>query len=279
MVVATRVRQILHNLASNALKFTSAGEVCIRLTALEPGLRIAVSDTGVGIAPDVLETLFDKFVQADASTTRRYGGTGLGLSICRELAQMMDGAVRVESRLGEGSTFIVDLPLVRLGDAERAPIGRPASEGRSEAFDLGALRVLAAEDNLTNQLVLTTLLAQVGVEPVMVENGKLAVEAWEREPFDLILMDVRMPVMDGLTATGLIRAAEQASGRPRTAIVALSADALTHQVAAYAQAGMDGHLAKPIEVGRLFEILQAALSSSEAPAAAGEDAMASLGAA
>jgi signal transduction histidine kinase/AmiR/NasT family two-component response regulator len=256
----TRVRQILHNLASNALKFTAEGEVCVSLSALEPGVRIAVSDTGVGIAPEVLETLFDKFVQADVSTTRRYGGTGLGLSICRELAQMMGGSVRAESRLGEGSTFIVELPLVRLGDVEPAP----ATEAIEEAtVDLSGLRILAAEDNLTNQLVLKTLLAQLGIEPLVVENGQLAVEAWAAAPFDLILMDMQMPVMDGLTATGLIRAAEARTGRARTPIVALSADALSHQVAAYAQADMDGCLAKPIEVRRLFETLQAALQPSE----------------
>jgi len=274
----TRVRQILHNLASNALKFTNAGEVCISLTALKPGVRIAVSDTGVGIAPEVLETLFDKFVQADASTTRRYGGTGLGLSICRELAQMMGGVVRAESRVGEGSTFIVDLPLVRLGAAQRVPAS-PAAGKAAPAFDLADLRVLAAEDNLTNQLVLKTLLAQVGVEPVVVENGQLAVEAWEHEPFDLILMDMQMPVMDGLAATGLIRAAEARTGRRRTPIVALSADALAHQVAAYAEAGMDGHLAKPIEVRKLLEIVEAALQSSRATPPAHMDATAALGAA
>jgi len=256
----TRVRQILHNLASNALKFTAAGEVCVSLSALEPGVRIAVSDTGVGIAPEVLETLFDKFVQADVSTTRRYGGTGLGLSICRELAQMMGGSVRAESRLGCGSTFIVELPLVRLGEVERAP----ATEAMEETnADLTGLRVLAAEDNLTNQLVLKTLLAQVGIEPLMVENGQLAFEAWAAAPFDLILMDMQMPVMDGLTATGLIRAAEARTGRARTRIVALSADALAHQVAAYALADMDGCLAKPIEVHRLFETLQAAMQPPE----------------
>jgi signal transduction histidine kinase/AmiR/NasT family two-component response regulator len=274
----TRVRQILHNLASNALKFTDAGEVCVSLTALAPGLRIAVSDTGVGIAPEVVEALFDKFVQADASTTRRYGGTGLGLSICRELAQMMGGDVRAESRLGEGSTFIVDLPLVRLGDAERATAS-PAAGKTEPAFALSDLRILAAEDNLTNQFVLKTLLAQIGVEPVVVENGQLAVEAWEREAFDLILMDVHMPVTDGLAATGLIRAAEARTGRRRTPIVALSADALTHQVAAYAEAGMDGHLAKPIEVRKLLETLEAALQSSRATPPAHADATAVLGAA
>ena len=266
----TRVRQILHNLASNALKFTPAGEVRVSVVALEPGLRIAVSDTGEGIAPEVLETLFQKFVQADASTTRRFGGTGLGLSICRELTEMMGGAVSAESALGVGSTFTVDLPLERLGAAEPAAV-RAATGPSGDPDDLAGLRVLAAEDNITNQLVLKTLLAQIGVEPVVVENGQLAVEAWSQEAFDLILMDMQMPVMDGLTATGLIRAAEAKTGRARTPIVALSANVLTHQVETYEQAGMDGHLAKPIEVGRLFETIQAAwIAAVESAAEAGE---------
>ncbi|HXQ45189.1 MAG TPA: ATP-binding protein, partial [Caulobacteraceae bacterium] len=263
----TRVRQILHNLASNALKFTAEGEVSISLTTLDPGVRIQVCDTGEGIAPDVLDKLFAKFVQADASTTRRFGGTGLGLAICRELTQMMGGVIGVESRPGEGSTFTVDLPLVRLGDASQA-VASPAAASRQDSLQLSSLRVLAAEDNATNQLVLKTLLAQVGIEPFVVENGQLAVEAWESGAFDLILMDMQMPVMDGLTATRLIREAEAVAGRAPTLIVALSANVLTHQVQAYREAGMDGHLAKPIEVGRLFEIVHLAWArGAEAPAA------------
>ena len=266
----TRLRQILHNLASNALKFTARGDVRIALSALDPGVRILVTDTGEGIAPEALERLFDKFVQADASTTRRFGGTGLGLAICRELTQMMGGVIRAESRLGEGSTFTVDLPLVRLGEGRRLESGPAQSVAQPDA-DVSRLRVLAAEDNATNQLVLKTLLAQVGIEPVMVENGQLAVEAWAASAFDLILMDMQMPVMDGLTATRLIREAEAVQGRVRTPIVALSANVLTHQVEEYQAAGMDGHVAKPIEVRRLFEIVQQASvrdSRSAEPAAA-----------
>jgi two-component system, sensor histidine kinase len=262
----TRVRQILHNLASNALKFTAAGEVSISLKALEAGVRIEVCDTGEGITPDVLDTLFNKFVQADASTTRRFGGTGLGLAICRELTQMMGGAIWAESQPGEGSTFTVDLPLIRLGDAGQA-IAAQAVARRQETPQLAALRVLAAEDNATNQLVLETLLAQVGVEPVVVENGQLAVEAWETGAFDLVLMDVQMPVMDGLEATRRIRECEALEGRSPTLIVALSANVLTHQVEAYRNAGMDAHLAKPIEVGRLFEIVHLAWARAGQPPA------------
>jgi signal transduction histidine kinase/FixJ family two-component response regulator len=253
----TRVRQILHNLASNALKFTTAGEVGISVKALEAGVRIQVRDTGEGIAPEALDKLFDKFMQADASTTRRFGGTGLGLAICRELSEMMGGAIWAESQPGEGSTFTVDLPLIRLGETRQA-IAEPAAPPRQESPQIAPLRVLAAEDNAINQLVLKTLLAQVGIDPVMVENGQLAVEAWEGDAFDLILMDMQMPVMDGLAATRRIREGEALDRRSPALIVALSANVLSHQVEAYRKAGMDAHLAKPIEVGRLFEIVHLA---------------------
>ena len=247
----TRVRQILHNLISNALKFTEAGAIVVGLTRTAGGVEIAVSDSGVGISAEALSRLFGKFEQADASTTRRYGGAGLGLSICRELAELMGGSISAESEPGRGSTFRVSLPLVWQGEAAPkapAPAQAPVSSR--------PLRVLAAEDNMVNQLVLKTLLAQVGVTPELVGDGQAAVDAWTREPWDLILMDVQMPVMDGPTAARAIRAAEAGSGRARTPIVALTANAMAHQVAAYAEAGMDAHVAKPIEAAALFAALR-----------------------
>ena len=250
----TRVRQILHNLISNALKFTEAGRIVVGLARGEDGVRITVRDSGVGIAPEALARLFAKFEQADASTTRRYGGAGLGLSICRELAELMGGSIAAESTPGQGATFTVSLPLPWAGEA--VPTAETAPPA---AFAPGRpLRVLAAEDNAVNQLVLRTLLAQVGVEPTIVADGRAAVEAWGREPWDLILMDVQMPVMDGPAAARAIRAAEAAGGRPRTPIVALTANAMAHQVAEYAAAGMDGHVAKPIEAAALYAALQLA---------------------
>ena len=261
----TRVRQILYNLVSNAVKFTPSGEIRVELSAAPSVLRLTVTDTGVGIEPEALARLFNKFVQADDTTTRRFGGTGLGLAICRELAVMMDGVIRVESEPGKGSIFVVDLPLPRVADAMApAPKGAEAPE----AFDVGSLKVLAAEDNAVNQLVLKTLLAQVGVEPTVVSDGRKALEAWRAERWDLILMDIQMPEMDGLAATAAIRAEELASGRPRTPIVALTADALAHQTASYAARGMDGWVAKPIEAARLFEALNVALGEAEAVSAA-----------
>ncbi|HEY3799489.1 MAG TPA: ATP-binding protein [Caulobacteraceae bacterium] len=264
----TRVRQILYNLISNALKFTEHGEVRVRATRGEDCLQLSVSDTGVGIAEERMDALFDKFTQADVSTTRRYGGTGLGLAICRELADLMHGKISVYSTIGQGSVFVVRVPLQRVGDAQATTFALPpAPEGLDEPGSL-KIRVLAAEDNSVNQLVLKTLLHQIGVEPVVVDNGQLAVDAWREQTWDVILMDMQMPVMDGLTATRAIRAAEAAEGRARTPIIALTANAMAHQMQQCAAAGMDAHVAKPIEAMRLFEALESALAQSDAPAAA-----------
>src|SRR5262249_5885771 len=156
----------------------------------------------------------------------------LGLSICRELAELMGGAVEATSRQGEGSTFTVTLPALRVGDA-RGAAALPAAAAALEPGAGRPLRVLAAEDNETNRLVLTTLLAHAGVETVTVANGALAVDAWAAEDWDVILMDVQMPVMDGPTAVRRIRVAEVAAGRPRTPIIALTANAMAHQIAEY----------------------------------------------
>jgi two-component system, sensor histidine kinase len=260
----TRIRQILYNLISNALKFTDQGE--IRVTARRDGtmLEIAVVDTGVGISPENLVRLFQKFDQLDSSTTRRFGGTGLGLAICHELAQLMGGEIGVESQVGQGSRFVVRLPLPMVGDEKPAPQLSPAP-----ASDLKPmrLRVLAAEDNAVNQLVLQTLLHQLGVEPTVVEDGAAAVEAWAASGWDVILMDVQMPVMDGLAATAEIRRLERDQGRRRTPIIALTANAMAHQVEQYLAAGMDGHVAKPIAAADLFQALSAVMEEPDADAA------------
>jgi signal transduction histidine kinase/ActR/RegA family two-component response regulator len=264
----TRVRQILYNLISNALKFTEHGEVRViaAQVATEAGeaLSLMVSDTGVGIAPDRVTALFEKFTQADASTTRRYGGTGLGLSICRELATLMGGEIKVESRYGDGSIFVVRLPLAKVGEALAPQFAAPPAPSPQAEAALPRIRVLAAEDNSVNQLVLKTLLHQIGVDPHVVENGEQALEAWKAAPWDVILMDMQMPVMDGLSATRAIREAEAAMGRARTPIIALTANAMSHQIELCRAAGMDGHVAKPIESARLFAALEAALDEEEA---------------
>ncbi len=259
---ATRLRQILYNLVSNALKFTPQGSVAVRVERPDEILRIRISDTGVGIAPERLPFLFDKFVQADASTTRKYGGTGLGLAICQQLANLMGGGVTVQSAPGVGSTFTVALPLTRLAEASR-----PAAAGHADpefAPPSRSIRILAAEDNPMNQLVLKTLLHQVGVEPVVVGNGQEAVDAWRDGQWDVILMDIQMPVLDGPTAARIIRDEEIATGRRRTPIIALTANAMSHQTEAYTDCGMDAVVAKPIEVGRLYAALEMVLAGEEA---------------
>ena len=256
-----RVRQILWNLVSNALKFTGKGGVKVRVGWDPDGLSLTVFDSGIGMSASELAGLFRKFEQADASTTRKFGGTGLGLAICRELAELMGGQITATSAPGMGSTFTAFLPLKKVADAPEAPTRRQSkAQRRPESGP--TVRVLAAEDNLMNQLVLTTLLAQIGIEPVVVADGREAVAAWQREPWDVILMDVQMPVMDGPSATAIIRARERAEARPRTPIIALTANAMSHQIAEYLQSGMDGVVAKPIEAGRLYAAIQVALDGA-----------------
>jgi signal transduction histidine kinase/CheY-like chemotaxis protein len=262
----TRVRQIISNLVSNALKFTANGSIKVRAARDGEHIRIEVSDTGIGITPEVAATLFAKFAQADASTTRRYGGTGLGLAISRELAELMGGSVTLDSAAGSGSTFTVRLRLERLGEARRAPPPPPRQTTLLIPADPepNRVRILAAEDNHVNRLVLKTLLNQIGLHPDIVGDGALAVEAWRHGAYDVILMDIQMPELDGLAATREIRAEETATGRRRTPILGLTANAMSHQVDEYARAGMDGHVAKPIDVGKLFAALEAALGEEVA---------------
>ncbi|OYX36414.1 MAG: hypothetical protein B7Y99_01335 [Caulobacterales bacterium 32-69-10] len=261
---AARLRQIFDNLVANALKFTEAGAVRVTVDGLGPGgaegLRVAVADTGIGIAAEAIPQLFQTFTQADSSTTRRFGGTGLGLAICQELAELMGGRIGLESRPGEGSTFTADLPLPRAAAQTAEPV---APEPADTAADARPLRVLAAEDNPTNQLVLTTVMDIFGVSLTMVGDGRQAIEAWREGDFDLILMDIQMPQMDGVTATRAIRTAEAETGRARIPIIALSANAMTHQVKEYLQAGFDLHVPKPIELPRL----QAAMAQAVAAGA------------
>ena len=265
-----RLRQILGNLIANALKFTLEGAVAIRFASAEDGsgLRIDVADTGIGVSPDILPRLFDKFVQADSSTTRRFGGSGLGLAICRELANLMGGSIKVQSREGRGSTFtvLVSLPReetpvdVHYVDDDTASVEQPA--------DSSCLRVLAADDNPTNQKVVEAVLAPLNAEVVLVSDGAACVEAWKAAKFDIVLMDIHMPGMDGVEAARAIRALEASEGRQRTPIVAVTANALAHQVEGYLAAGMDGHVAKPIEVTKLYAAIEQAVAAARLAQAA-----------
>ena len=264
----TRLRQILYNLVSNALKFTEQGGIAVTVSAEATGLSLRVADTGIGIPPEATATLFEKFSQADASTTRRFGGTGLGLAICRDLAELMGGSIEVHSTVGVGSSFIVHLPIPSIGPAISVVAEGPADaigdpDGSPEPTAAADLRILAAEDNAINQLVLKTLLHQAGVNPVIVDNGLQAVEAWRAGRFDIILMDVQMPEMDGPSAVQAIRAQEAAEGRRRTPIVALTANVMPPQIEHYRQVGMDGCVAKPIDAALLFSTIEQVLDEAD----------------
>jgi len=255
-----RLRQILINLIGNAVKFTQEGSVSLAVTreSAQGGerLRFAVSDTGIGIAPDTIDKLFNDFVQADASISRRYEGTGLGLAICKRLVELMDGEIGVESRLGEGSTFWFSVPLV----AATTPASELAMPKAGLALSLSAkrkLRVLVAEDNDLNQQIISAILDAFGFSHRVVENGLEAVQAVQDENFDLILMDVRMPEMSGPEATRLIRKLSGASAD--IPIVALTADVTEDHRQQYIEAGMNVVATKPIDRHELAASINAAL--------------------
>jgi CheY-like chemotaxis protein len=254
----TRLRQILTNLISNAVKFTAEGHVTVSAEPFPGGVRFSVRDSGIGIPADRLGDLFQKFSQVDASTTRRFGGTGLGLAICKELTELMGGRMWADSTAGQGSNFTFQLPLEKRADhaTDEGPVqAAPARDG--------AIRILAAEDNPTNQLILKSLLEPFGVDLTMVANGREAVDAFGVGQFDLILMDVQMPEMNGVEATAAIRALEAAARRAPTPILALSANVMSHQVREYLNAGMTGFVPKPIEAPKLLTAIDAALAETE----------------
>lgn len=258
---SARIRRILYNLCANAVKFTEAGRINLSVDREAQGLVFRVADTGQGIAPAAMAYLFEDFFQADASLTRRHGGAGLGLALCRNLASLMEGTIEAESEVGQGSTFIVRLPV--------HPVEAQSELARAEPSMIEAtgdddLSVLAAEDNAVNQLVLQTLLAQAGLTPTFAGNGREALAAWERQDWDVILMDIQMPEMDGVAATRAIRLREAETGRPRTPILAVTANAMAHQMVEYEAAGMDGVVAKPIEATRLFAAMEQAVNQADA---------------
>jgi signal transduction histidine kinase/NO-binding membrane sensor protein with MHYT domain/ActR/RegA family two-component response regulator len=266
-----RLKQILTNLISNAVKFTSQGFVGLTVQrgadhARGPTLRFTVEDTGIGFDSATRERLFRRFEQADGGITRKFGGSGLGLSICRQLAEMMGGDLDCESEPGGGSAFILTLPLsVCDAPAQSEPQADPETPARLRR----PVRVLVADDHPTNRRVIELILAQTSVELCMVENGAEAVDAFRLRSFDLVLMDMQMPVMDGLTATREIRLHESATGAARTPIVMLTANAMPEHVAAGRSAGADHHLAKPFNAAELLAIVidPAALPKIDAQAA------------
>jgi PAS domain S-box-containing protein len=258
---ALRLSQVLVNLLSNAVKFTSRGSVMLRCDVLSQSgsdctIRFSVRDTGVGISAEAQERLFSPFEQADGSTTRRFGGTGLGLSIARELAQLMGGAIGVESEPGRGSMFWFTARLQQTGARQQvAPSPHDtvmASRNVEDAIKErhGAARVLIADDNRINQELATELLRLVDLQVEVADNGRIAVDMARRGAYDLILMDMQMPEMDGLEATRLIR---QVPALDSTPIVAMTASAFGADRDACLAAGMNDHLGKPVNPATLYE--------------------------
>lgn len=255
-----RLRQVMSNLLSNALKFTQEGTISAFVRCEGERVRVSIADTGIGVSPERAPFLFEKFVQADASTTRRFGGSGLGLAISREIVGLMGGDIDFTSAAGEGSCFTFQVPLPRA----EAPV---AATGPAVIEDADRIRVLAVDDNVINRTVIQTLLGGFGVETQCVDSGEAALAAWSASPFDLILMDIHMPGMDGVAATTEIRRRELMEGRVRTPIVALTASVLSQEINGYLAAGMDGFVAKPIELSRLTAVIQSVL---ERPDEAGQ---------
>ena len=265
----TRLRQVLLNLLGNAIKFTQSGEVTLRVTpdadpSVPTALRFTISDTGIGIAREKLNQVFERFTQADSSTTRRFGGSGLGLTISRRLVELMDGRIWVESEVGVGSVFAFSVPLEVWAAANR-PAAVPVDTDLE--LPLPALRILLAEDSPDNCIITMAYLEDTPYQVEIAETGAIACEKFTAGHYDLVLMDRQMPVMDGLTATRTIRAWEQANHRPPTPIIALTASALKGDREMCLAAGCTAFLTKPIKQEVLLQAIRehslAAPSSSK----------------
>jgi CheY-like chemotaxis protein len=272
---AGRVRQVVLNLLGNGVKFTDEGHVRLVATVIRgTTLHFEVQDTGIGIAPDQMPRLFRSFTQADASISRRFGGSGLGLAIARKLATRMDGKIGVESTLGKGSTFWFEMPLRAASDMEiealsSGTVDKGFIENQRFLTALGRpVRVLVAEDNATNQVVVKAVLAKFEITPDVVGNGAEAVEAVRRLRYDVVLMDVHMPEMDGLEAARTIRMLKGDAGR--TPIVALTANALTGDFNECRSAGMNSFVSKPFKTEDLVSAIANAVKGIEAARAKAE---------
>jgi CheY-like chemotaxis protein len=253
-----RLRQVLINVVGNAVKFTLKGEVHVGVLTPGPGLlRVQVRDTGIGIPRNKLEAIFEAFTQADGSHTRRYGGSGLGLTITKRLVTLMGGQIVGTSEPGLGSTFAVDLPLAA------APIKGPRETPKLASLaGMPKLHVLVAEDNIVNQKVAAGILTRQGCTVKVAGTGREAYDIFLKERFDLVLMDVQMPDLDGLEASRLIRDEEQRGSRARIPIIAVTAHASAVQHEQCIAHGMDAVVTKPIDLPTLFDSIQRVLALS-----------------
>jgi len=246
-----RLRQVLTNLVSNAVKFTDRGHVTLGIARVDAGLRFRVEDTGLGIAGDKLGRILEPFVQADESTTRLHGGTGLGLAICTNLVRLMGGELSVESTPGAGSCFAFTL------DLPSAAKPRPAARIETPTVEgAGNRRILIAEDSLVNQVLIRAILDKAGYDFTIVGDGMEALDALAADRYDLVLMDMQMPNLDGLATTARIREREAGSGDRHLPIVALTANAFEEDRRRCLQAGMDDFLAKPFQREALLAVIR-----------------------
>jgi len=254
----TRLRQILMNLLGNAIKFTSSGTVSLRVDAdhdpLSPtSLRFSVCDTGIGIPDEKQARVFERFTQADSSTTRRFGGSGLGLTICKRLVELMGGRIWVDSKVAMGSTFSFALPLEVENSSPRADA---ITEGASSELSLAPLRILLTEDSPDNCTITLAYLEGTPYVVEVAENGASACDMFRAAKYDLVLMDRQMPIMDGLEATRTIRAWEDLNGRNPTPIIALTASALKGDREMCMAAGCTAFLTKPIRQAVLLQAIR-----------------------
>ncbi|WP_139257546.1 ATP-binding protein [Natronohydrobacter thiooxidans] len=250
-----RLMQIIHNLVSNAVKFTEQGFVSVTLRATDPeGIVLEVHDSGIGMAKDQQARIFEPFAQADTSISRRFGGTGLGMSIVKRLVDMMGGEMEIHSAPDAGCRIALHLPLP-VAEQEALP-ARPTPPALP-LRDLTTMRVLAADDNRTNQMILGMMLGQLGAQVTMADDGLEALDLYRQDQFDLLLLDISMPRLDGVTLLRTLREIERSEGRPHVPALAFTANAMTHQVEAYLAAGFDGCLTKPLTLAKLREALQA----------------------
>jgi PAS domain S-box-containing protein len=265
----SRLRQILVNLTANAFKFTERGDIRVEAESVERDgdrvvLRFRVSDTGIGIAPEDRERLFDKFSQLDSSTTRRYGGTGLGLAISRELAELMGGSIGVDSEPGKGSTFWFTVRMEVRTDEQTPSEEPPRHEVPEDDTPPSGDPVLVVEDNPVNQRVAVAALRKLGLEAEVAENGAEALALLDRCHYRLVLMDCQMPVMDGFEATHRLRSPDSTALDPRVPVVAMTANAMQGDRDRCLRAGMDDYVAKPITVARLRDVVEPWLQRVEA---------------
>jgi PAS domain S-box-containing protein len=263
-----RILQILHNLVGNAIKFTAQGEVRVLFSTTPVNITIEVRDTGIGLSEVQLARVFDEFVQGDSSITRKHGGAGLGLSITRRLVELMGGQISMKSAPGIGTRAVVRLPLPIAEAPAEAPRSAVSASTAASPLDQGNLRALVADDNATNRLLMGKFLDRLGIGAHIVACGRDAVQAAAEEDFDLLLLDISMPDMTGIEVLADIRAADAAAGRPRRPAIAVTANAMHHQVVEYLAAGFDGHVGKPIDPDVLAAGIEAVITGRD-PAAPG----------